>query len=329
MVSFDGGIYRVVPTTEPENTFDDWPEKLSETGIYTDIKAKELTEEAIRYEVNAPFWSDNADKERFVILPEGSKIGFRQSTSWEVPIGSTLVKNFRHADSRRMLETRLIKRTPSGWESATYVWEPRNREATLHPEGQQFETWGRPKPGNRDWVVNSWHAPSSSECASCHVDAAGYVLGFNTAQLNREVNGVNQIKDWVERGWLELPDGVEPADLPKFCSPSDNQAPLDERARVYLDVNCAMCHRPNGPGNANIDLRFATQLDATRMLNEKPAQGDLGIPAALIVAPGEADRSLLLHRVKTRGPGRMPNIGSNVVDEAGVKLLKQWINGMK
>ena len=64
------------------------------------------------------------------------------------------------------------------------------------------------------------------------------------------------------------------------------------------------------------------------MINEKPAQGNLGIENALLVAPGEPDRSLMLQRVKTLGAGRMPNIGSNQIDEEGVKLLTEWIQSM-
>ena len=96
-----------------------------------------------------------------------------------------------------------------------------------------------------------------------------------------------------------------------------------------LDVNCAMCHRPNGPGNASIDLRYATKLDETKLLDEKPAQGDLGVADARIIKPGDADSSLLYLRMNTLSNGRMPNIGSNVIDEESVKLLREWIDSME
>ena len=98
-----------------------------------------------------------------------------------------------------MLETRLIKRTEDGWESATYVWDQNNKSAKLKTNGNQFEIWNR---GD----VKSWHAPSSSECSACHVEAAGYVLGLTTAQLNGpgEKIGGNQIEAWAKMGFVEF-----------------------------------------------------------------------------------------------------------------------------
>ena len=327
LLSFDGGIYRIVPTEQPEDTFDDWPTKLSETGLYTSVKDHRVSDELIPYSLNAPFWSDGAAKERFILLPAGGKLEYRETGSWGLPVGSTIVKNFK--DSRnRMLETRLIKRTDEGWEAASYVWDyQRNRSATLRPAGQQFEVYS-PDRARRRWNIDSWHAPSASECASCHVDAAGYVLGLNTAQLNMSVDGKNQILTWKEQGVVELPENFDAEKANRFCSPTDESAELNERARVYLDVNCAMCHRPEGPGNANIDLRYATDIEKTGMINQPPAQGDLGNPDSRIILPGNPDNSTLLHRVETLGPGRMPNIGSNKIDENAVQLLKAWINSL-
>jgi len=116
---------------------------------------------------------------------------------------------------------------------------------------------------------------------------------------------------------------------PKFCSPLDRGASLEERARVYLDVNCAMCHQPNGPGNANIDLRYTTDLESTNTINVKPAQDDLGIAGARLISPGHPERSLMWHRMNTKTVGRMPSIGSNRVDPAGTELLRAWIESLR
>jgi mono/diheme cytochrome c family protein len=163
------------------------------------------------------------------------------------------------------------------------------------------------------------------------VDAAGYVLGLNTAQLNRSTSesGSNQILDWAQKGFVSLPENLDLAQAPKFCSPTDNSSDLETRARVWLDVNCAMCHQPKGPGNANIDLRFATSLENTQMIGLPPAQGHLGIKNAQLIAPGQPQKSLMVHRVETLSEGRMPSIGSNQIDEQGLKLLKAWIKSMK
>ena len=326
MLSFDGGIYRIVLSDKPEDTFKDWPVKLSETGLFTSLTKLTPAEHLIAYEVNAPLWSDNAEKSRFFVLPEGSSLGFRSNGSWEIPVGATIVKNFIITIERkkRILETRLIKRTDDGWEAATYVWDRKGKDAELLPNGKQVEIGGLR-------TRQSWHAPSSSECASCHVESAGYVLGLSTAQLNRDSadGNLNQIRDWIKKGIVHLPANVNLNTANRFCSPYDENADLEARARVWLDVNCAMCHHPEGPGNAKIDLRYATSLEETQTIDVNPAQGDLGIVDAKLIAPGHPERSLMLHRIETLGEGRMPIIGSNLIDTKAVKLLNDWIRSMR
>ena len=139
----------------------------------------------------------------------------------------------------------------------------------------------------------------------------------------------NQIEDWVRKGFVSLPADVNLETENQFCSPYDESAELEVRARVWLDVNCAMCHQPEGPGNANIDLRYATSLEGTKTINVNPAQGDLGIVDAKLIAPGHPERSMMLHRIESLSEGRMPILGSNLVDVKAVKLLNEWIQSMR
>jgi hypothetical protein len=76
-------------------------------------------------------------------------------------------------------------------------------------------------------------------------------------------------------------------------------------------------------------LRYATLLDGTNTIDVRPAQGDLGIADAKLIKPGHPERSLMLHRIETLNEGRMPMIGSNLVDEKAVKLLNEWIRAMR
>ena len=327
--SFDGSIYRIVPSAEPENSLAEWPKVISKAGIFASIKKQTFTDDYHPYEVNAPFWSDGAVKKRLFQIPEGEKIQYRENGSWEVPVGTKIVKHFQRFD-KMPIETRLIVRTNTGWEAATYVWNRERTEAELLPEGKQFELW-QPVDGNkRKWQPSTWHSPSSSECASCHTEASGYVLGMNTAQLNRTQKGApkNQISQWIEEGLLDI-ETFDSEKAMAYCSPFDEKEDVAKRARILLDVNCAMCHRPNGPGNANIDLRFATEIEKTNLIGTKPSQTDLGIENGKIIAAGEPDRSLLLHRMETLGQGRMPTIGSNIADQQAIAVIKQWIEGMK
>jgi hypothetical protein len=65
------------------------------------------------------------------------------------------------------------------------------------------------------------------------------------------------------------------------------------------------------------------------MVGEKPAQGDLGIADARIIKPGDSESSLLYRRMNTISNGRMPNIGSNVIDQKAVDVMREWIDAME
>lgn len=325
--SFDGYLYRVVPSEAPADVFSQWAQKLSETDIFSSLKDQTISKAYTRYEVNAPFWSDNAIKHRYFQLPTGQKLGYREDGTWSIPVGARIVKHFQNVN-QKPIETRLIVRTQSGWEAATYVWNRNGDEADLVPQGKQFELW-QPVPGKEKWGPMTWHSPSSSECASCHTNAAGYVLGMNTAQLNRTQNGqdTNQIQNWIKQGLMDI-DTFDSKSGSKYCNPLDESVDLETRARVLLEVNCAMCHRPDGPGNANIDLRYATPTHKTKMINTPPAQSAPGNADSKILAPGFPEKSTLWQRMNTLGQGRMPTIGSNVIDTKAVDLIGRWIESL-
>ena len=61
------------------------------------------------------------------------------------------------------------------------------------------------------------------------------------------------------------------------------------------------------------------------IVNVPPAHGSFGLKDARLVVPGAPERSVLLHRMTLTGLGRMPHIGSRVVDEQGVRLVRDWI----
>ena len=65
---------------------------------------------------------------------------------------------------------------------------------------------------------------------------------------------------------------------------------------------------------------MTTAADKMRVLNEKPLHDTFGLADARLIASGHPERSVVLHRVGKRGPGQMPPLSSNRIDEAGVEL---------
>jgi putative heme-binding domain-containing protein len=98
-----------------------------------------------------------------------------------------------------------------------------------------------------------------------------------------------------------------------------------DRARSYLDANCSHCHRFGGGGATLIDLRYELTLEKSHAIGTPPLSGNLGLVDARVIAPGDPGRSALLCRMAKVGSGRMPRIGSEEVDKAGVVLMEKWI----
>jgi uncharacterized repeat protein (TIGR03806 family) len=307
--SFDGGLYRFVADTAEPDGVEPLPPLLSDLALFDDLPAELPAADVLGYEVNAALWADGADKRRLLRVPAGQAITFSADGRWSFPDGTTIAKTFSLAGER--LETRIIRKQAGYWQAASYAWE--GDDAAIVPDGAEL-----PVAGGETWSV-----PSRAQCRACHSDAAGFVLGIETAQLNRD----GQLAELVARGWLT----GAPADLaglPALADPADEGADLELRARAYLHANCAQCHLPGGPGNATIDLRWTTPLADTKLVGAAPGQGDLGVPGALLITPGDPALSLLALRMGRRGLGAMPPLATAVIDEDAVSLIEAWIESL-
>lgn len=113
--------------------------------------------------------------------------------------------------------------------------------------------------------------------------------------------------------------------LERFAGWDSPGASLEAQVRSYLHVNCAHCHRVGGGGTASFELRYELPVAATRALDVRPSQGTFELPDARIIAAGDPYRSTLFYRIAKTGAGRMPHIGSEVVDWKAVQAVERWI----
>jgi hypothetical protein len=74
-----------------------------------------------------------------------------------------------------------------------------------------------------------------------------------------------------------------------------------------------------------MQLDLETPLEKMKILNVIPLHDQFGKADAKLVAPGDPDRSILLHRMAMRGRGQMPQLATSIVDEPAVKMLREWI----
>ncbi len=361
LVDFAGGrIHRLAKADAVASRANDFPRKLSETGLFSSTANHLPAPGVIPYSVNAPLWSDGAEKDRFLALPGRSRIEFETVTypqpapgstpGWRFPDGTVLVKTFSlemekgNSSSRRRLETRLLhyERAPGNddeygaqvWHGYTYLWNDAQTDAELidgRGLDRAYAVRDSSAPGGVRRQV--WHFPSRAECALCHTMAAKYVLGVTTMQMNRDhdYGGVvaNQLATFDHLGLFTKPLPAEPARLRRLADYRDESAPLEARARAYLHANCSHCHRKWGGGNAAFQLLATLPIEETLTEGVRPIHGGFGLDDPRYLVPGHPERSVLLYRMTLTGLGRMPHVASNVVDPLGVSLVADWIRRMK
>lgn len=327
-----GGFYTLVPNDQQYDP-DQFPQRLSQTGLFTDVAGHTMHAGAIPYAVNAPLWSDSAFKSRYLVLPSGDDpVRFHPTQSWDFPDGTVAVKSFGlnlvkgGRATRQWIETRLLVRQAGEWTGYSYAWNDEQTDAVLiAAEGAERDFTIQPDAGRSQQL--KWRFPSRSECMVCHSRAAKFVLGLSTLQLNRIHDygdiEANQIDVWRE---LEaIPAGKSSDELTRLVDPYDATQPLDVRARSYLHANCAQCHVPAGGGNAQFDLSFGKSLEKTKTVSAAPLHHTFEIPDAQLIAPGEPQRSVLLERMIRRGAGQMPQLATNLPDQQAIELIRNWI----
>jgi uncharacterized repeat protein (TIGR03806 family) len=310
------------------------PATLSGTGLFTDLAAMTPTQSLIDYEVNSPFWSDGARKQRWVVVPDGQTVSFAADGAWTFPIGTITVKHFELplvGGGTTRVETRVMVNRTDGWIGYTYRWRVDQSDADLLINGASAN-YDSVNPATGTAVRVNWTFPSQTQCLQCHTQATGRVLGLNTAQLNRshtyQSTGLadNQLRTLNHIGVFAADIGSQ-SQYVSLPSPSDTSAALESRAKAYLETNCSVCHRPGGPTPINMDLRYATPLvdmNIAGVTATAPTQ-----PGALRVVKGEHANSDVWRRASSTGSTRMPPLGVSVVDEEGLKLLADWIDAMR
>ncbi|HLX65153.1 MAG TPA: Ig-like domain-containing protein, partial [Planctomycetota bacterium] len=323
------------------------PATLSATGAFS-LPFTALTPSTglIPYNVNTPLWSDNAQKMRWMALPNNGspytadqQIGFASTGEWTFPNGTVFVKHFdlpvddTNPSVTQRLETRFIVRSSDGnVYGVTYKWRADYSDADLEPAAGEDQVYTIKTAGGGT-RQQTWHYPSRAECLTCHTTNAGGVLGVKTRQLNGNFTypstGIqdNQLRTLNHIGLLN--PVIQEASIPgysKLVAVTDTTATLDNRVRSYIDANCSLCHRPGGT-NAYFDARYDTPELAQGLIYGN-VRNSLGIAGAKIVVPQNTSRSLLYLRPNAIDATKMPPLAHNVIDTNAVSAIQQWINGL-
>jgi uncharacterized repeat protein (TIGR03806 family) len=295
------------------------------------------------YEVNAPLFSDYAEKTRFIFLPAGTAMTYRADAPFDFPDGAVIIKNFYYPHDEahpekgcNILETRLLLKDAKGWKALEYRWDPDQKEARLEVAGATVPMQWVRKNGRVQHL--DYTLPNLNQCKGCHSYDGKFVpIGTTARQLNRVADGQNQISLWAERGVLALPADFDLAAAPKLADYRTETADptatnkYEAAARAYLDGNCAHCHNAHGPASTSGMFLGAEETSPERIGIGKPpvAAGRGSGNRRFGIVPGKPNESILVYRMEQDDPGiRMPELGRQLMHEEGVELIRQWIKSL-
>ncbi len=293
------------------------------------------------FDINSPLFSDYAWKHRVVKLPEGTSAVYDDSGSFQFPVGTVIAKTFyyphdfnRPEQGRRLIETRILLHRESGWIGVPYVWNDEQTDAVSEVTGAITEVSWKHTDGTE--ISNSYVVPNLNDCKRCHQSLDGFEpIGTRARHLNKDYtydHGLeNQLGYWTRTGILTgAPSDPELA--PRLAVWDDETTgTVDERARSWLETNCAHCHHSRGPARNSGLFLMAGITDPYQMgVYKTPVAAGRGSGGRMYdIVPGKPDESILLFRLESTHPGiAMPEFGRTLVHKESNELIRQWIAEM-
>ncbi|WP_417477341.1 SO2930 family diheme c-type cytochrome [Maricaulis sp.] len=347
--------------TTPQYHATDNPRLLSEWG-QLGIAAGELRlgEGVVPYDLNTPLFTDYALKLRTIWMPPGTRATYREGVALDFPVGTVITKTFYYpladtpgmvvagdghsltnADGSldlsrvQMIETRILVRREAGWSALPYRWNADQSEAVLHRYGDIVPLEMINAEGEQ--TTFSYVMPDANQCASCHAPDSNTRVIEPIGPKPRHINRVfdypdgpqNQLEHLTEVGFLTGAPG--PQDAPRNADWADVTAPLEARARAYLDANCSHCHSPVGPADTSgLNLEPDVPHGPAAGFCKPPVAAGSGTGDRLFdIVPGEPDQSILVFRLDTVLPDQMmPELGRSTIHREGVALIRDWIESL-
>ena len=292
--------------------------RLSELRLFKGAMSDlELNNAVHEYEMSTPLFTDYSYKLRSVALPKGEQMTYDGEGLLLFPDNTVLAKTFYYMNDernpdlgKRIIETRILIKKDGVWSVGNYFWNSEQTDAFLDEDAHIVPLDYVDGQGTNRSL--NYKVPAKQLCVQCH-DNNGNTLpiGPKTRALNFTYKGNNQIQDFIDLQLLQgAPAVSEIKALPDW---TDSSLSLEERARAYLDVNCAHCHQPGGSYNLgygdSFDFRYETSFEESNIFETRVAiQG----------------------RMTTQIPGYfMPLIGTTITHEEGVELIDTYINSLE
>jgi len=288
------------------------------------------------YDLNTPLFTDYAVKTRTVWMPAGQPANYSADGVLDFPDGTVITKSFGMRDDLRKavpivhwMETRVLIKAAGAWQPYTYRWNDAQTEATLDNAGAVVLVPLIGEDGGS--LTSDYLVPTPAQCLLCHAnDSVASPIGPKARQLNKDYayadGGANQLERWTQAGFLSgAPDAGDAPRLAVWNDPTTGT--LEQRARAYLEGNCAHCHNPDGAASDGGLVLWASETDPAQVgICKAPFANSISAGYTADIMPGSPEQSFLLYRLaSTEGGVMMPPVSRSLTDEEGVALVSSWI----
>ncbi|MCP5191361.1 MAG: right-handed parallel beta-helix repeat-containing protein [Pseudomonadales bacterium] len=327
-------------------------ETLSAYNLFADpTDPRANSNGGIHYEMITPLFTDYAQKYRFIFVPEGKQAAYNSSNTLDFPVGTIIAKTFtmprdflNDGAGEEIIETRLLIHRKEGWKALPFIWREDRGDADLVlAGGTRAVSWIHSDGSNRS---TNYVIPDANSCKTCHSTVRSesgsgvnqetvlIPIGPKARFLNRdnlyEGESVNQLAYMAQQGVLAgLPKDLDSIDtVPDW---EDTAANLQDRAKGYLDANCAHCHSPGGfASNSGLFMEYWREVDTSYGICKTPVAAGAGSGGLRFdIVPGNADQSITSYRMDSNQPDvRMPEIGRTLIHDEGVALVREWVNSL-
>ena len=303
-------------TTETLPVVPEFRPNLSELNLFSgNLGDLNISSRAFKYELNTQLFTDYAHKQRLVALPENTTMQYDGDGLPIFPDNTVIAKTFYYNIDERdlslgriIVETRVLIKINGAWETGDYKWNAEQTEATLDLNGSIVPVTWIDVEGTTN--SSNYKIPSNTDCFTCHSTYdVTTPIGPKLRNMNFVVNGINQLDNFINNQHLT---GVSSSsEVSPIVNWQDTSAPLEDRARSYLDINCAHCHIEGGDcGNQSI-LRLAYE---TSLNDSKIAERKVSISL----------------RISEYNEGfSMPYIGTTMIHSEGVELIRDYLDTLE
>jgi hypothetical protein len=299
------------------------PEKISESGLYAEVASGKIHPAVKPFKPRYELWSDAANKQRWIYLPECAIVDTSNMNDWVLPVGTRLFKEF--VVNGKRVETRLIERVGSGANDflmSAYLWNDAQTEAVRVPSGV------------KDANGTSHDVPSEADCRRCHGahekggGRPSRALGFSALQLSHDESATT-LASLAKEGKLSAqPTGA-------YAAPGND---IERLALGILHANCGHCHNATKDRVPQVDLDLWLDVDAKSVTTTSAYLSAVGRPNQIFqdqhvtarIVPGKPDESAVAYRMGQRGNNaQMPPLATEMVNTSGSSAVAAWITSLK